>query len=391
MGIRANTPHNDYLIELVRATLLHTQLPDMPADCDANALASLIRSQQLVSLIYPELCRHPHLQSVRASLEKAYMMQIPKVTNQDLEIEKWLDAAEAAGIDCIPMKGYWLRKLYPSPLMRSMTDFDVLLRHMDRDAIRPWMESLGYTPEEEKEISHHDNYIKKPWMYIELHKHLTKPRPGREELERKVWAHSTPVPGKQHIYQMSLEDFYIFHLLHMYKHFTTRGLGLKSIIDIYFFLQAHGKDLDQTYLQQELKALGIHTYAAYMEKLADIWLGDGESDSDSKLVTDYIAGCGMFGTAKHYHTIRMVECGGNRSTSKFRYRLKLLFPDVQTMAHRFPSVLKFPYLLPFYWVARVFRSIFVRKTATKGFQFDHFDDQEYDQVSHIMTLTGVSK
>ncbi len=392
MGLRANAPHNDYLIELVRAALLHTQLPPMPEDCDADALINLIRSQHLVSLVYPEICRHSQLQVIRTALMKTYMVQLPKVTNQDVEIQKWLDAAEAAGIDCIPLKGYWLRKLYPTPIMRSMTDFDVLLREMDRTTIRPWMEAMGYTPEEEKEISHHDNYVKHPWMYIELHKHLMKPRAGRDEFEKNLWSRCVPVEGYQHVFQMSPEDFYVFHMAHMYKHFTDHGSGLKSIIDMYLFLQKDGLHLDQVYLEQELNRFGILAYTRYMEKLVNIWLGDGEPDEDSRLVTDYIASCGMFGSAKHYHTIQVVNGKGkNKNASKFRYRLKLLFPDVTTMAKRFPSVLKFPYLLPFYWIARFFRSIFVKKTAATTLKLDQIDDQEYDQVSHIMSVTGVTK
>lgn len=389
MGIRANAPHNDYLIELIRATLLHTQLPPMPAECSPEALASLIRNQQLVSLVYPEICRHTQLQAVRSALEQPYMVQIPKVTNQDLEIQKWLDAAEAAGVDCIPLKGYWLRKLYPSPIMRSMTDFDVLLREMDRGQIRPWMEAMGFVAEDEKEISHHDNYVKKPWIYMELHKHLMKPRTGRDEFEKNLWDRVHPVEGYQHIFQMSPEDFYVFHMVHMYKHFTDHGSGLKSIIDMYLFLQKHGQSLDQAYLEQELNRFGILQYTKYMEKLVDTWLGDTQPDDDSRLVTDYIADCGMFGTTKHYHTIRMVSSHGkSQKSNKFHYRIKLLFPDVQTMAKRFPSVLRFPYLLPFYWIARFFRSLFCKKTRKNSLQFDHFSDEKYDQVSHVLAVTG---
>lgn len=392
MGIRANAPHNDYLIELVRATLLHTQLPPMPADCDPEALATLIRKQQIVSLVYPEVSRHAHLQSVRAALERPYMMQIPKVTNQDLEIKKWLDEAEAAGIDCIPLKGYWLRQLYPAPIMRSMTDFDVLLRKMDRNTIRPWMESMGFVAEEEKEISHHDNYMKRPWMYMELHKHLMKPRAGRDEFEHNLWSRCKPMAGYRHIYQMSQEDFYVFHMVHMYKHFTDRGSGLKSIIDMHLFLQQHGHELDQTYLEQELNRFGILQYTRYMEKLADIWLGDGASNDDTRMVTDYIADCGMFGTSKHYHTIQMASGKAkSQKSSKFRYRIKLLFPNVQTMAKRFPSVLKFPYLLPFYWIARFFRSLFQKNYKKNALDFDHFSDEEFDQVRHVLSVTGAIK
>ncbi len=388
MGIRANAPHNDYLIELVRATLLHTELPPMPADCDLEALSALIQSQQIVSLVYPEICRHPHLQSVRTALERRNMMQIPKVINQDLEIQKWLDAAEAAGVDCIPLKGYWLRQLYPAPIMRSMTDFDVLLRQLDRDTINPWMESLGYKVKEEEEIDYHDSFSKEPWMYMELHRNLTLDAPGRDAWESRIWNNAVALPGRKHIFRMSWEDFYVFHLIHMHKHFMARGSGMKGIIDIYVFMQAHGKELDRQYLDQELKAHKLDAYAAYMEKLANIWLGDGESDDDSRLVTDYLAGCGMFGNNETRRAICISQGSGNLAFNKFRYRMQILFPGVNKMKQRFPSVAKVPFLLPFYWIARFFQSVFIKHKSASLLNFDHIDDQKYTEMNRIFTITG---
>ena len=393
MGKRANDARADYLIELIRATLLHTELPAMPADCTPEAMAKLIYGQHLTSLVYPTICTRSDLAILRKMLERSYMVQIPKITNQELEIQNWLDAAEEKGIDCIPLKGYWLRKLYPNPLMRSMTDFDVLMRDMDRSIIKSWMESLGYEAEDEKETSHHDNYIKKPWLYMELHQRLMmKPRPGWENLENNVWAHSTLMPGRKHIYQMSNEDFYIFHLVHMYKHFMSHGCGLKSVIDIHVFMKAHGDALDWDYVQQELKTMNIDVYGAYMKKLAESILGDGEADSDSKIVADYLAGCGMFGNAENARAIRIAENRGKSQKSNLlRYRLKVIFPGVAGMKRHFPSVEKYPYLLPFYWVARLFNSVFLKKKNLSTLKVDPISDQKYDDISRVLTITGVKK
>lgn len=391
MGRRANNPNCDLLIDLVRASLLGEELPPIPQGCTPQETGTLIRRQQLTSLVYLTVAKEPKLEPLRRLLEKDYLVEIPKITNQDHEISAWLDAAEAAGLDCIPLKGFLLRKLYPSPMMRSMTDLDVLMRNMDRPAVKTWMEDMGYEAEDTHELSHHDNFIKKPWMYMELHSHLMKPRPGRDELEQKVWAHATPMPGRKHIYQMSAEDFYIFHMLHLHKHFISRGVGLKSVIDIFVFNRHYGTSLDRAYLSRELAFLKIDEFTAYMERLSRMLLGDEPADEDLKLVADYMADCGSFGSNKHYHAIRLAQTQGKTEGSKkFKYRLKLLFPGVQDMRKHFPSVQRFPFLLPFYWVARFFKSLFKGKKRHSA-QLNDISTESFDAIRHVFAVTGAEK
>ena len=389
MGIRANNPHNEYMIALVRCALLGEKVPQLPESCDAAALGQLICRQQLSNLVFNVVAATPQLKPLRMQLERDYMVQIPKITNQDFEIKKWLDAADAKGLDCIPLKGFLLRQLYPTPMMRSMTDLDVLVRNMDRQDVRLWMEGMGYTAEQTHELSHHDNYEKRPWMYMELHMHLMKPRPGRDELEKKIWSRATLLPGYQHIYQMSMEDFYVFHLLHLHKHFMSRGVGLKSVIDIHVFLKAHGASLDREYLNRELDALGIREFGSYMEHLAGVLLGNEPADDNSRLVADYMADCGSFGSNRQYHIIRMAEATGKHGgVGRMRYRLKLVFPGVKEMSKRFPSVSRVPFLLPFYWVANVFRHIFRGKEHQRTVH--PISNEQFDAMAHILNVTGAS-
>lgn len=389
MNKRANNPYNNYLIDLVRTAVLGEPVPPPPQECSPVELGALIHRQHLTNLVYPTVMKTPELKALQRQLERDYLIQIPKVTNQELEIQKWLDAAEAKGLDCIPLKGFLLRKLYPSPISRSMTDLDVLIRDMDRTDVRQWMESLGYEAEDTNELSHHDNFKKEPWMYMELHFHLMKPRPGRDELERKVWEHASPMPGRKHIYQMSIEDFYIFHLLHLHKHFTSRGVGLKGVIDIYYILKAYGKDLNRDYLNRELTALRIHKFAAYMEKLSRILLGNEPADSDSCLVADYMADCGIFGSAQHSQVIELAQIGSKHTaTKKLRYLLRRLFPGVPHMRKIFPSVKRFPWLLPAYWIARFWRLLFKKGSANP---LNEISDQQSDAMGHILTVTGAQE
>lgn len=390
MSKRANSVAADFLIDLIRCSLLGEAAPAMPSDCTPVELAQLIRKQHLTNLVYPVFMVTPALADLRKLLERDYLIQIPKVANQDAENKKWLDAAEAKGLDCIPLKGYVLRQLYPNPMMRSMSDFDVLIRNMDNPPIRPWMESMGFVFEEDDDISpHHDNYVKKPWAYMELHRHIMRVRAGRDELEANIWARCTPEPGRKHIYRMSDEDFYIFHLLHMHKHFVEEGCGLKNVIDIFVFLRARGETLDRVYLDNQFKALGIDRFAAYMEHLAFVLLGDIPADEDSKTVTDYLASMDAFGSREQHRVIEVSSGKSkNRTLNKLSFTLRRIFPSPTVLSKHYPSVMKRKFLLPFYWIANAWRVLFVKKRTFSDLKLDGIDDEKYETASRVFTITG---
>jgi hypothetical protein len=180
-------------------------------------------------------------------------------------------------------------------------------------------------------------------------------------------------------------------MLHLHKHFITRGVGLKSVVDIHVFLKAQGATLDRKYLQQELTALGIDDFGTYMEKLARVLLGSEPADKDSKLVADYMADCGIFGSTQNHHVLQMSQTKGKSNTSKkLRYGLRRLFPGVKDMQKHFPSVKRFPWLLPAYWVAHIFKSLFKGNKKRRAVLKD-ISDEQFDAVGHILTVTGAQK
>ena len=170
---------------------------------------------------------------------------------------------EASGIDCLPMKGWVIRNDYPDPLMRSMTDFDVLIRDLNSRRMKDWMEARGYKPDHiEQPVQ--DCYWKKPYMYVELHRRMTNKGhmlPDEIKLvsqkEQTLWKSAKRLKGKQHIYQISDEDVYMHYMIHFYKHFTTSGAGIRFLADNYVFLKEKGAALDRNSLKKQLDGLHL--------------------------------------------------------------------------------------------------------------------------------------
>ena len=51
------------------------------------------------------------------------------------------------------------------------------------------------------------------------------------QLSPKIWGHCSSLPDKPNQYLMTKEDFYIYHVIHMAKHFLNGGIGIKHFLD----------------------------------------------------------------------------------------------------------------------------------------------------------------
>lgn len=78
--------------------------------------------------------------------------------------------------------------------------------------------------------------------------------------------------GFLYVYDFEAEDFYIYMMAHMAKHFYKRGCGIRNLVDIYVFLEKFGGEMNADYLQKQFAGLGLTAFTEHMEKLARIWL-----------------------------------------------------------------------------------------------------------------------
>jgi len=131
---------------------------------------------------------------------------------------------DEAGIWYVPLKGIVLRKYYPKPFMREMADHDILIDPSRAEDVKKIMENLGFTT-----ISfdkrHHDEYRKYPVLSYEMHTSLFIPKSGSKRYEYYRGRRDFSRP----------EDVYLYLVTHEYKHYSLRGTGLRSLLDIYLY------------------------------------------------------------------------------------------------------------------------------------------------------------
>ena len=117
--------------------------------------------------------------------------------------------------------------------MRMMADLDILYETGRGKEVEAVLTDLGYYCDHRD--SHHDVFFRKPFMNIEMHHCMIGENSLLDAYYEDIWKRARQEEGKSHIYRLSWEDFYIFMIAHMAKHFQGGGCGIRSIVDMWLF------------------------------------------------------------------------------------------------------------------------------------------------------------
>lgn len=293
-----------------------------------------------------------------------------------VEVETSLicDEFEKNNIEHMLLKGSVLKNFYPQPDMRSMCDTDILIGDKLDEAV-DLMKGLGYSFKSRDNL--HDCYNKKPFLNVELHNALFD-----KELEslysyfKTGFERAQKAEGFSSQYILSDEDFYIFIIAHFAKHFQRTGTGIRSVADVFVFIKSH-KDMNFDYISTELEKLNLFKFSKHIEDISRKWFSLGEiNEGDS--VEQYIISSGAFGDFLNLELNRFLQSNsfsGSHSRKKLSYYLKVIFPGNEYMSARYPLLKKKKFLLPLFWVYRIFYTLF-KSTYSIKFRLKGVSDSD---------------
>ena len=310
------------------------------------------------------------------SLVKQSMMQ---TLMQVCEAKHLQQKFEQAGIRNQVLKGTILKQLYPSPEMREMSDVDFMLYEDSFEKAEGILNGEGYT--KIQEVKHHAVFSKKPYLILEAHWSLYDKNVDKGQyLYYKDNFRAVPVPGTQYTYDFSKEDFYVYMIAHMAKHFYENGCGIRNVADIYVYLKSQGSLLDRAYIEEELKKLGLTSFEAHMSKLAQIWLGNEESTEFYNQLFNYMVDCGIYGKGENGVWGQFVKDQAERgSTLKTWY----YFPGIDYMKEHYPWLEKNSWLLPVAWVIRGVNGMFNKGKREKKRQVFSLEQEQAERMQNI--------
>lgn len=368
----------DYLAELIHAQFENRAPERIPEGLTMEELSRAAVENHMEYLIFGGLLRTENLPPEwKEPLKKRVMSGIFRTMTQVQELQEMESRFEAAGIVNQPMKGARMKFIYPSPQMREMSDIDVLIGQEDRKKAGEVLSRMGYALSQD--IKHHEIYVKKPFMVVEAHRAMYDRTVDENQYQYfSDFSRAVLREGCLYTYDFNREDFYVYLIAHMAKHFYTMGCGIRNLLDIYVYQEKYKGEMNLKYVKQELKKLGLLSFAEHMEKLAYVWMEKEEAGQFECQLFDYMLNSGIYGKDENgiWNKFAEKKCR-DREVTRFRLKMWYFFPPVSYMAEYYPWLEERAFLLPAAWCIRFFRGLFLKKGMHKR---EMIHDIEKEQV-----------
>lgn len=297
-------------------------------------------------------------ENIKKLFEENMLHSMMKCAQRDVEIELLSEQFENNKIRHMILKGFVIKNIYPEPYLRSMSDIDILVGD-DIDKASDVLLQNGFELKS-KEFLHY-TFIKENSFAIELHKSLVD-----ESLEKYYkyfksgFVKAKVSDGFNYKYEFSKEDFYIFMVAHMAKHYSICGTGIRSVCDIYLYNKKF-TDIDKDYINKELNKIGLSDFEKKIKNLAIEWFGgyfEGKFDS----VGEYIILGGVYGNLDNHELNKFIL---NDKRTKKQYILRTIFPDKNYMFARYSFLKKAPVFIPLFWIVRIISTFFKSKGSIR--------------------------
>lgn len=377
-----------YTCKLLSSVLNNTEPVAMPEGMAVQELYAFQKSQDVSNMAYVALKKLELPESELKEYQDDYKLNILREARFELAGQQVYAELEKAKIPFVPLKGVVVKNLYPNPSLRTFTDVDIFIGDKGEE-VKTLMLSLGYEWRFEDNV---DAYTKKPSLHFEMHRELFMDDKSFKWYFDEPFNRAVLSSGKEYQSEFSNEDMFIYILAHMYKHFTYGGCGLRMFMDLYVMTKRCG--LDFGYIRSELEKIGLDGFLDTTLNVNAFLFDGAETTEDLLDIADYIFNNGTFGTEENKHMLYLVQdtedIANENSKSKIRYfaeRWQLTWPK---MKEQFPILRKLPFLLPFFYIFKLFRAVFINRGTIK----DEVGDikqlnggEEAEFVKHVMEIS----
>ena len=245
-------------------------------------------------------------------IKKNLDMVMYRMIVSDEETKELICYFERKGIWYVPLKGQILRQYYPQSYFRQMSDYDFLYDGSFQKEIEQHLEKRGFIHEESSRI---DQSFKKEAVHIELHRALCTGTDDYVEMLEYYKKKSAQFllndssDGLKYRKKLSDNDFYIYLIIHAYKHHTfMQGLGIRHIVDVYVFLRKMNSNLDFEYITNELRSVKAEDFERTIRHMAIKLFNHDEMiplNEDEKRILLRMFNDGIYGNRVNLHQYRI--------------------------------------------------------------------------------------
>ena len=356
---------------------------------------------------------------------------IYKSVLMDVEREAIQDFFEKNNIWYMLLKGMVIRKYYPAPELREMADNDILFDNKYSKEVYEFMTARGYKCDDYNK-GYHDEYLKPPAYNFEMHRQLvsSKERPKwyeyykdvksiliKDTNENRETAANSESNNTSNQFYFSDNDFYVYFIVHTYKHFLNSGMGLRTVLDVYLYVSNLQEKLDFDYIEEQLKKLDAYDFEQTFRSIAFKMFGknakegnaaadelqDSFDDKEQDMLREsfdakkqdklcgsfdakeqdkwwnsfdaqeqemlsYILDAGTYGNLENSVAHKMGYTKGEKkkASDKVKYIFRRLFPPMDTIEEFFPFFYKHKWAIPFLYIYRIGKIPFARRKKVAG-------------------------
>ncbi len=350
----------------------------MPGEYDWNSIYEIAYLHQVHTLLFPIIIRlsaeyRPSAELVTQWEEAALQSAGIQLTEMH-RLSDLLRTFQQAGLPVIILKGLILRRLYPQPELRTMSDADILVHEYDLEKASALLQSLGYTKGEVsiKHISFYHRYF----QTVELHSMLvdTDLFPAAKIISDQLWMTAVKVDFYGAAVLALSPEYQLLHLiLHMASHMQNYGFGLRQLCDYTLTAEAYKDRIDWGLLELMLENCKTVRFAQIITALCNQLFGLdiphcslNSKDIDAlhleAFLDDIITG-GVYGkndtsrkiSSSFLHYVNDISL--KHPSSHIKFLLQYTFPSRRKLENRHFYVKKYPFLLPLGWIHRLINSI----------------------------------
>lgn len=375
-----------YLLHLISCALRDAAPSALPQDASWDAVFQLAERNSVTTTCAFAVAKAPGATDKERSRWQAKVdSNLMRHAIFDMEREQIYKEMDAAGLAHASIKGILTSRAYPRPEMRWMCDNDFLFGKpqpdgtvraaTDEDAreLRRVMEQLGYKTEAFG-TGNHDSYQKPPFLNIEPHRQLANPEVDWWQYYANPWAHTRKTHnGMETQRELPLEDAYLFHIAHMFKHYSSSGHGVRGLADEWVLMNAWDPKMDRDYLNTELDKLGMRDFECDLRRVSESIIGKDAcgqalagntaaiTQQDEQMLA-YMLGSGTYGTLSNNVNNKLAKeaAENGQKGSRARYLLRRTFPPLSHLTQGYPVLKRAPWLLPGVYAYRLIVKPFTR-------------------------------
>ena len=372
------------LFEIIKSFLENKEC-SFSEEVDEEKLYNLAKKNEVSNFLINWANTKCKSENIKNKIINDYDAQILRDTNENIELDKILNEFEEENINTIVIKGAIMKYIYPQNYMRQMCDIDIMVQENNFKKASEIMTNCGY----EKFYNHEKELIftKKPFGIVELHRKLMSSTDTGYQYFENVWERGINYKTYKNIYKLSLEDTYIYCILHLLIHLKFTGIEIRDILDIYLYNEKYKNEIDYNKVNDILGEYDVVEFEKNIKNISYKWFS-GEEIQDFDEVEQFI----LSGRSAE----NMVNYSISNYNNKKTYLFRLFFPEFKVMKGKYPVLKKAPVLLPAMWIARIFKDILSKDNSVKN-RLDtikliqNSKEEEVEKTKNIYKKLGIEE